>query len=82
MKATSKNNVARIFPGPVNGLINWMEQNFHDIDQFVVTFAMKDGSTMTVYDVFSYLDALGISAISTDCIQKMAADDQFVTKER
>lgn len=74
--------VTRIFPNTANRLANWIEDNFHDIDQFVATFTMKDGTTMTVYDTYSYVEALGIAAISTDCIQKIAADEQFVAKKR
>ena len=74
--------VKRIFPGPVNGLINWMEENFHDIEQFVVTFKLKDNTTMTVYDVYSYYDALAITAITEDCIRKLSWDDELVLKNR
>lgn len=75
-------NVTRIFPNTASRLANWIEENFKEIDQFVVTFTMKDGTTMTVYDVYSYVEALGICAISTDCMQKISADDEFVVKER
>ena len=74
--------IKRIFPGPVNGLINWMEQNFHDIDQFVITFKMKDNTTITVYDAYSYFEALGIAAFTTDVIQRLSVDGDFVPKEK
>lgn len=74
--------VARVFPGPVNGLINWMEQNFHEIDQFVVTFALKDGTTMTVYDAYSYLEATGMAGITLNTIQEQVQNEEFAAKGR
>jgi len=79
---TGIGKVTRISPNTVHRLANWVEENFDNVDQFVVTFAMKDGTTMTVYDAYSYVEALGIAAISTDCLQKIAADDEFFPKGR
>lgn len=76
------NQVSRVYPGAVNGLINWMEQNFHDIDQFAATFTMKDGTTMTVYDAYSYLEAVGIAGITLETIHTLSREDEFVPKER
>lgn len=76
------NKVKRIFPGPTNGLINWMEENFHDIDGFVATFHLKDGTTMTVYDVYSYIQALGLVEITKDTIHELAHNDEFVPKSK
>ncbi|MEC5260926.1 MULTISPECIES: hypothetical protein [Bacillus amyloliquefaciens group] len=73
--------VKRVFPGPTNGLINWMEQNFHEIDGFVATFNMKDGTTMTVYDAESYLQAVGLVEIGKDTIHQLAHDDEFSPKK-
>ena len=80
--ANMNQKVKRIFPGPVNGLINWMEENFDNIDEFVVTFHLKDGTTMTVYDVYSYFNALAITEISKDTIHKLSHDDELILKER
>lgn len=74
--------VKRIFPGPTNRLINWMEENFHDIDEFVATFRMKDGTTMTVYDAYTYFNACGMASISSDTIHYLSHNDEFVCKER
>ncbi|WP_332286645.1 hypothetical protein [Bacillus velezensis] len=73
--------VKRVFPGPTNGLINWMGQNFHEIDGFVATFNMKDGTTMTVYDAESYLQAVGLVEIGKDTIHQLAHDDEFSPKK-
>lgn len=75
-------DVKRIYPESKTGLINWIEENFHDIDQFVVTFLMKDRTSFTVYDTYSYLEALGITEIQRDCIHEDAHNDSFVCKER
>jgi len=76
------NNIKRIFPGPVNGLINWMEENFDSIDEFIVTFHLKDGTTMTVYDVYSYFNALAITEISKDTIHKLSHDNELILKTK
>jgi hypothetical protein len=73
--------VQRIFPGATNGLINWMEENFHEIDGFVVTFNLKDGTTMTVYDAYSYVQALGLCEVGKSTINVAAYEDEFVKKE-
>lgn len=75
-------NVKRIYPESKSGLINWVEQNFHEIDQFAATFVMKDGTTMTVYDVYSYLEAVGMAGILMDTIHTLAYEGQFTPKER
>ncbi len=74
-------SVKRIFPGAVNGLINWMEENFHEIDGFVVTFNLKDGTTMTVYDVYNYVQALGLCEVSKTTIHELVMEDEFIVKE-
>lgn len=73
-------NVKRIYPDSRSGLINWVEQNFHDIDQFVVTFSMKDGTTMTVYDTYSYVEAVGLAGLTTDTIHAASHDGTFTPK--
>ncbi|WEY97150.1 hypothetical protein P5641_04785 [Bacillus subtilis] len=71
--------VKRVFPGPTNGLINWMEQNFHEIDGYVATFNMKDGTTMT--DAESYVQAAGLADIGKDSIHQLAHDDEFIPRK-
>ncbi|MCY7988569.1 hypothetical protein P8844_06310 [Bacillus spizizenii] len=73
--------VKRVFPGPTNGLINWMEKNFHEIDGYVTTFNMKDRTTMTVYDAESYVQAVGLAEIGKDTIHQLAHDDEFITRK-
>jgi hypothetical protein len=73
--------VTRIFPGATNGLINWMEENFHDIDGFVVTFNLKDKTTMTVYDSYSYVEALGLFEVGKSNINELAMNDEFIPKK-
>ena len=72
--------IKRIYPGGVNGLINWMEENFHDIDSFVVTFKLKDKTSMTVHHTDSYFEALAIAMLNLDTIQKMGED--FISSKK
>ena len=74
--------VKRVFPGPVNGLINWMEQNFHDIDEFVVQFQMKDGTCMFIYDTYSFRNALGMLEMAKGTCHELAINDEFTPKQR
>ncbi|MEC0475647.1 MULTISPECIES: hypothetical protein [Bacillus subtilis group] len=73
--------VSRVYPGPTNGLINWMEKNFHEIDGYVVTFKMKDGTTTTVYDAHNHIEAAGLADIGRNTIHQLVEDDEFVSKE-
>lgn len=75
-------DIKRIYPGPVNGLINWIERNFHDIDQYVCIFRMKDATTMMTYDTYSYLEAVGLVGIATDNIHTLGRENEFIPKKR
>lgn len=75
-------NVKRIYPESKTGLINWIENNFHDIDEFVVAFQMKDGTAMFVYDTYSYRNALGMIEIARDSCHNLAHNDEFIPKEK
>jgi hypothetical protein len=74
--------IKRIYPGSVNGLINWLEENFHDINEFIATFKMKDGTTMTVYDIYSYFNGCAINSIQTDVIHHLSHNDELILKEK
>lgn len=52
--------VKRIYPEAKTALINWIEENFHDIDSYIFTCRLKDGTSMTVHDVDSFIEALGM----------------------
>lgn len=73
--------VKRIYPGEKNGLINWMEQNYHNIDSYIASFKMKDGTVMTIYSVESYLEAIGMLGISTDTIHALSHDGDLVLRK-
>jgi hypothetical protein len=73
--------VKRIYPESKTGLINWIEENFHDIDEFVVMFQMKDNTTMFVYDSYSYRNTLGMLEMAKDSVHQLAREDQFITKK-
>lgn len=74
--------VRRIYPESKTGLINWIEENFHDIDEFVVQFQMKDGTSMFVYDTYTYRNALGMVEMARDSIHELSHNDGFIPKER
>lgn len=74
-------NVKRIYPGAKNGLINFIEENFHDIDSYVATFTFKDGSTTTAYECSSMLEAFGIIGMAQSTMHKVAYDDEFTPKK-
>lgn len=74
--------VMRIAPESKTGLIKWIEENFHDIDQFVAVFRMKESVTMTVYDCYTYYDSVAMTAIAQDTMHTLSHEDRFVCKER
>lgn len=74
------NNVMRISPEAKTGLINWIEENFHEIDSFVATFTLKDGCTMTVYDCNTFVEAMGIIGVTQSTITNLAYEDRFIPK--
>lgn len=57
--------VQRIYPESKTALIHWIEQNFHDIQGYVATFEMKDGTTMTIHEVQGVIQAAGLSAVTS-----------------
>lgn len=71
------NKVRRMAAEAITGTIKWMEDNFHEIDAFVVTFMLEDGTSMTIHHTSSYFEALGIAAYTTDTIQSLEAEDLF-----
>lgn len=74
-------NVIRISTEGRTGLIKWIEDNFDDIEEFVATFKLKDGSTMTMYDVISYFNAAAICNIQNDVIHTLARDEELILKD-
>lgn len=76
------NKVVRIHPEGKTALINYIEENFEDIEEFIFTSKHKDNTTMTIYDCYSYFDACAINNIQNDTIHEIAHNDYFVAKER
>lgn len=74
--------VKRLYPGSVNGVINWMEQNFHDIDEFVIQFQMKDGTSFFTYDTYSFRNALGMLEMAKGTCHELSINDEFIPKQR
>jgi len=72
--------VKRIYPEAKTALINYIEQHFHSIESYVFTCRIKDENgqeeQMTVYDVDSFVEALGMleSAKDTLCCARHDGD--------
>ncbi|MBU8788029.1 hypothetical protein MHB78_01155 [Bacillus sp. FSL K6-0138] len=72
--------VTRVYPGPNNGLIRWIEENFGEIDGYAATFKMRDGTVRTIYDALSPVDAIGMAEIGKSAIQEAIDEDEFVPR--
>ncbi|GAB7387369.1 hypothetical protein BSNK01_12050 [Bacillaceae bacterium] len=82
MLPRDRGKVRRIYPEAKTALINWIEQNFHEIDEYVAVFTMKDGTMMTIYDVYSYIGAVGLAEMAKESIHEAVRDGSFVPKEK
>lgn len=67
-------DVRRIYPESKTALINWIEQNFHEIDSYVAAFRTTDGKVFIIHDVHSEVEALGMLE-STKFIMAMSAHE-------
>lgn len=74
------NKPTRICPEAKTALIKWIEDSFNDIDEFIFTANMKNKTTMTIYDVRSYFNALAINAIQHEDIVDLARNDELIIK--
>jgi hypothetical protein len=74
--------VKRIYPESKTGLINWIEENFHDLDEFIFIYQMKDEEGGSYYDTYSYRNALGMLEIAKDSINEMAREGNFKPKKK
>lgn len=74
--------VKRIYPESKTGLINWIEENFHDIDEFMFVAELKDGTSMNVYDFYTYRGAVGTAEMAKETLKELAVSGEFVPKER
>lgn len=75
-------NVIRMYPGALNGLINWLEQNFHEIDEFVAHFELKDGTCLSVYDTYTVRNALGMLSMAQSSVYALANEGEFISKSK
>jgi hypothetical protein len=75
-------NIKRIYPESKTALINWIEENFHDIEEFVAVLEMKDGTQMTIYDFYSYRNAMGTLTAAQESINDAMRNDEFIPKRR
>ncbi|KIN27913.1 hypothetical protein B4070_2826 [Bacillus subtilis] len=42
---------------------------------------MKDGTTMTIHDTETYVQAVGLAEIGKDTIHQLAHDDEFIPRK-
>ena len=75
-------NVKRIYPEAKSALINWIEENFDEIDEYVAIFSLKDGTTMAVYDCYTYIGAVGLAEVAKDTIHAASHEGEFIPKQR
>lgn len=74
-------SITRIYPEAKTGLINWIEENFHEIDSFVASFTIKDGTSMTIYHTKNTIEAFGILGIANATLVDLANSGGFIPKE-
>jgi hypothetical protein len=74
--------VSRIYPEAKTGMIKWIEDNFHEIESFVSTFEMKDSTTMTIYDCNSFVEAMGLTAVTNSTISELGNNGEFIPKKQ
>jgi hypothetical protein len=75
-------NIKRICPDNKTALIKWIEDNFHNIDQFVFVARMSNSVTTTIYDCFTYYDSVAMTGIAQNVMHELEYDDAFICKER
>lgn len=68
--------VQRLYPEAKTALINWIEQHFHEIEGFVATFELKDGSTLTIHDVKTHIQAAGLASITENKMRQVIEEWQ------
>lgn len=78
----SMTEIKRIYPESKTGLINWIEENFHDIDEFMFVAELKDGTSMNVYDFYSYRGAIGTAEMAKETLYNSMVNGEFIHKER
>lgn len=73
--------VRRIYPEAKTALIHWIEENYHEIDEYFFLAVMKDGEQMNIYDFYSYRNAVGSIDCAKDSIHRMSEDGTFIPKD-
>jgi len=74
-------NIIKFIPKKIHNLIKWLKTNSENIDQFIVTISLKNGSTFTIYDCYTYVEAMGLLELSKDSINMLAHDNEFICKK-
>ena len=61
-------------------LIEWMEENFHDIDSFIYIANMKDNTTLFVHHCDDVIEAFGLLGLGTSTVNRLADNGDFEGK--
>ena len=75
-------NITRIHPEAKTGLIKWIEDNFHEIDEFMFVAELKDGTSMNVYDFYTYRGAIGTAEMAKETLKELSMNGEFTQKKR
>jgi hypothetical protein len=75
-------SVSRIYPEAKTALIDWVEKNFHEIDSYIATFTLKDGTTMIIHDCHSVMEAFGIIGLTEASLTHDANEGIFIAKPK
>jgi len=75
-------DVKRIYPESKSGLINWIEENFHELDEFIFIYQLKDDTAGNYYEAYSYRNALGMIEMAKDSLNVLAHNDEFTPKPK
>jgi len=74
-------NIQRIAPESKTAMIQFIEENFHDIESFVMTFSLKTGEVITYYDVEDYMDAAALAGVTQNNIHYEANEGHLITRK-
>lgn len=75
-------NIKRLYPESKTSLIKWIEDNFHEINEFMFVAELKDGTSMNIYDFFTYRGAIGTVEMSKQTLYHAVENNEFIPKKR
>lgn len=76
------NKIINLYNDSKLALIEWIDENHDSIDEYIATFTLKDGATLTIYDINTYFNGCAINSIQSETIHHLAHEDMLILKER